>query len=269
MNTDYWRVDYEVNGRSAPATVDVYAFVKSFTKVFTIDLVFYPKKPNNIKVTNGSCIRFKYNNPDKMPEICDMVKDIDFVFLYVDWDDIQSDKTELYKKATIIHPYWEGDFPKRDNKISNYASKCLSYSGNTSAYKPGMDLSQVKNIEFASDSLKHISDIIENYHFNYVEVSDVDDAKDLEKINTEVLRITSIEADSNFLHNWYQSLAKVKYFIMNTDSYIDDVPPNFTSDRLLAYDISYGNNVRMTWDVLDKICESNQPRFGKTKSARS
>lgn len=282
MNRDNWSISYKVRGRSAPVAVDTHAFIKSFTKVFTIDLMFYPAKCNRITISDGSLIKFRYNDPNKMPEICDMVGDIDFVLLYADQDDTWSDKTELYEKAVIIQPYYGAKYPQHSNGIEGYMDKCVPlgsskwngmYNDNLLyEYEQGMDLTRVKNIVLAQGDFENMPEIFKDYHFNYVKVINIDDVDKLANINAEVLHIVinQMSDQSDFRHNWHRLLTKVKYFMMSAQlDDNDDVPSNITCDRLLAYDINYSKNTRMTWDILDEICESNRPRFREIKSARS
>lgn len=261
-----WRVQLTDGGEGIVLSVDAHAFIKSFKNIPSISLDYSPKYTNSILVV-GFSLDFQYNDPALMPEICDMLADVNFINLYDDPKDTQSDRTELYEKAAIIRVrgcWW----------VDNYAGKGVprkttTWSGEYNnhamyVYVPGLDLSRVKNISFHKGA---IPDNIGDYHFHYVGILDITDVDIMSKINTNVLDI-NIETD-NLPENWYRLLENVKYFILRVGGTISDVPMTFTCDKLLAYEVSDCNSEHVVWDNLDEVCEANRPKPFATKSARS
>lgn len=263
-----WRVQLTDGGEGIVLSVDAHAFIKSFKNIPSISLDYSPKYTNSILVV-GFSLDFQYNDPALMPEICDMLADVNFINLYDDPKDTQSDRTELYEKAAIIRVrgcWW----------VDNYAGKGVPRKTTTwrgeynnhamYVYVPGLDLSRVKNISFHKDQ-GAIPNNIGDYHFHYVGILDITDVDIMSKINTNVLDI-NIETD-NLPENWYRLLENVKYFILRVGGTISDVPMTFTCDKLLAYEVSDRNSEHVVWDNLDEVCEANRPKPFATKSARS
>lgn len=260
-----WKVQWSGNNRESTLSVDAHAFVKSFNDIFSIGLRYNPRGCNNIILSVNSYIEFEYNDPCMMPEICEMLRYVNFVELHVDAVDNQSDKTELYDKAVIIISHQINDcsekFIPRDFSVwmGEYDDR-LKYM-----YKPGFDLSRVRSVSFVPGG--GIPDDVENYQFYYVEVYDIVDIDKLLKINTEILRVDLDTFDSP--DDWYRLLEKVKYFILYTDDALPVLQQWPACNQLLAYDINDKYDKHITLDELDEICKANRPRSSSLKSARN
>lgn len=263
MNTDDWLVFNHIGGYSVPLSVDAWLFVKSFNKIFTIELAYRPDEPNYVILARGSLLHFSYNHPERVPEICEMVCDLDFVELEYDVSENQSDKSRLYQKAVIIRTH--GDI------IDEYAEKYIprtrslweGYYEDNKLYMcdSEMDLSRVTRI-FLFDLVP--SDI-GNHHFKYVQTYGINNIDELLKINTDILKVVA-----DYLpDDWWRLLENVKYIILDTNARIRDTPANFVCNNLLAYNIPNFSGRGTSWKALDTICDSHRRKYGKTKSARS
>lgn len=263
-----WKVQCAVNGEEGDVLpVDAYAFIKSFNSIFSVFLEYLPDNHNVIVLIGNSIMRFEYNDPSAMPEICEMLRNVDFVELHIGSASEQSDKTELYEKAVIIYSkniwleeYAEKCIPYRPSKWKGEYDNRLKYT-----YAPGFDLSRVRNVSFNA-KICEIPDDIEDYQFYSVYVSDITDMDKLLKINAEVLDINFNEVSSP--EDWHRLLEKAKYITMRTSDTFAE-PPELICPQLLAYNISDDQKEHITWDELDEICEANRPKSGGLKSARN
>lgn len=264
MNND-WTVRYQAGGHSSILSVDARLFIKSFNKVFTIELFYEKDLDGRISLTNGSVLEFLYNDPARVPEICEMVRGIDFVELHIYYADKESDKTSLCEKAAII--YADIDY------IGEYIEKYVPYMHNrwrnnyddrtVPIYNSDFDLNRVKYVAFHD----FIPNNIGNYRFKYVHLNGVVDTNEILKINTDILDINT--GINHIQDDWHRLLEKVEYLKIEANDRVVDIPLELTCDRLLAYDISDFSGNRKTWKALDAICESHRRRYCKTKSARS
>lgn len=266
MSTDWGLFNQDDDGRTFAIIADPHTFVQDIAKIFTINIDYDPEAKNSITLCPHSSLNFAYNNPDKLPEICNMLYDKSYVELYIELVEHQLKATGLYHKAAIIFVMQA----KYNGQLEEYSHKCVPFNGSPWVdeyeegrlydYEPLMDLSRVSSISLAYD----IPDNIGDYQFYFVTITQWCNVEQLLKINTEILQIW---LGKDVPHDWHRLLAKVKYFMLYADAIIPDPPDDVICDNLLDYDI-VGHHVQR-WDVLDKQCGPSPARFGKTKSARS